>query len=293
MDVRERVNVIRFQTVIFALIPLMFVLSCSEQPPEPQAKSVDEMTPEEEKKALLERGIQYRTETYFERVRRGDLEAVKLFFAAGMDVNQLDETGSMTALGYASSPERTPMARLLLAKGANVNAKFNYGSSPLHSAAASNNVELVKELISRGAEVNASLDNGVTPLMGASMHGHVKVVEELLAHGSEVNAADEERQTALIHAALGSHTETVKILLAHRAEIDAADDEGRTALILKAGGNDTETVKILLANNANVELADERGRDAYYYAEKGDNQEIIDLLNEARKVQGTEPTQGD
>ena len=57
--------------------------------------------------------------------------------------------------------------------------------TPLHIAANCNKIEAVAALISHGADVNARDEWGKTPLMLASIEGHAKVVEALLDAGAD------------------------------------------------------------------------------------------------------------
>lgn len=106
-----------------------------------------------------------------------------------------------------SSPEhvtpeaRLKIARMLIAKGANVNfgADVGYfdGFTPLHGAAGSGHAGIAKLLMEHGAQVNAASPTGMfvgyTPLHGAAKGGHVIVVNLLLEHGAKVNAKTGEK----------------------------------------------------------------------------------------------------
>jgi ankyrin repeat protein len=59
------------------------------------------------------------------------------------------------------------MVRLLLDRGADVNARSNGGGTPLHDAAAAATPELVELLLARGADANALTKDGHTALMYA------------------------------------------------------------------------------------------------------------------------------
>ena len=62
---------------------------------------------------------------------------------------------------------------MLIAKGAEVNAKTESGWTPLHWAARNSAAEVAKLLIAKGAEVNAKSEGGRTPfaLGGAQLRG--------------------------------------------------------------------------------------------------------------------------
>ena len=59
------------------------------------------------------------------------------------------------------------IAELLIAKGADVNARGFFGSTTLHGAALDGHKEIAELLITKGADVNAKDDGGDTPLDGA------------------------------------------------------------------------------------------------------------------------------
>ena len=102
--------------------------------------------------------------------------AVKLLIDAGAEVNAPSrESMKVTPLASAAAAKQTEIARLLIARGANVNARAASGHIPLHEASANGNVELVKLLIEKGADVNAKTDDGKTPLDFAVEHQQPEV----------------------------------------------------------------------------------------------------------------------
>ena len=76
----------------------------------------------------------------------------------------------------------------LLAAGADVNAKYKDGFTPLHRAAREGQKELAELLIAKGADVNARDDIGRTPLYYAAVQGQKEIAELLIAKGANVNA---------------------------------------------------------------------------------------------------------
>lgn len=105
----------------------------------------------------------------------------------------------------------------LLAKGANVNAKDNYGDTALMEASAKGHREVVQVLLDKGADVNAKTYRGHTALMPASNEGHREVVQALLDKGADVNAKDNDGWTALIYASSKGHHEVAQVLLENGA----------------------------------------------------------------------------
>jgi ankyrin repeat protein len=76
------------------------------------------------------------------------------------------------------------IARLLLELGADVNARENDQSSPLHVAARHGRVEVVRVLLEHGANLGAENDDGKTALHVASENGRHKVMKLLSEHGA-------------------------------------------------------------------------------------------------------------
>jgi ankyrin repeat protein len=61
----------------------------------------------------------------------------------------------------------------------------------------------VQVLLAKGADVNARDNTGGTPLILAAFEGRTNAVQILLAHGADVNAKDNKGETALMAAKRG------------------------------------------------------------------------------------------
>lgn len=69
--------------------------------------------------------------------------------------------------------------------------------SPLHLAVNEGNIEKVKELLKEGADVNAKDDFGLTPLLRAvGKKENVKIVQELMKAGADLTATNSVGATA-------------------------------------------------------------------------------------------------
>ena len=98
--------------------------------------------------------------------RKGNIEVVRQQITAGTDVNT--KRAGMTPLHWSVNRGHKEIVGLLIAEGANVNMKNNFGSTPLHHAASKGYKEIVELLIMAGADVNGKMNNGITPLGSAS-----------------------------------------------------------------------------------------------------------------------------
>ncbi|MCP4397122.1 MAG: hypothetical protein GY801_07475, partial [bacterium] len=191
--------------------------------------------------------------------RRGEVGAIKVLLAYGADVNAKIMRGD-TALMWAVKADNAGIVNILLAHGADVNAKTNEGRTSLMWAIRRDNVKLVNILLAHGADVNAKMMTGDTALMWAVKPRNGGIVNLLLAHGADANAKDKGGRTALMWAVKPRNDNgTVNLLLAYGADVNAKDDEGMTALMWAIN---IGIVKVLLADGADVNAKDNEGMTA-------------------------------
>jgi ankyrin repeat protein len=71
--------------------------------------------------------------------------------------------------------KRTDLAKLLIEKGASINATGVNGITPLHCAAYMGNAEITELLLKKGADRTVKNSQGLTPLETAQKNNHPKV----------------------------------------------------------------------------------------------------------------------
>jgi ankyrin repeat protein len=113
----------------------------------------------------------------------GHKDVVELLLAKGADVNAKDRNGNMTPLHWGVWSYKKDVVELLLANGADVKARNNNGLTPLHMAAQRGLKDIAELLLAKGAEVTASNNNGETPLHMAAQRGRKDMAELLRQHG--------------------------------------------------------------------------------------------------------------
>ena len=79
--------------------------------------------------------------------------AVRAYLQMGLDLLRMCKTETMNAIDTADAVG-------LIDQGADVHAKDNYGSMPLHAACMEGHAEVVKALLEKGADVHAKTSNG-------------------------------------------------------------------------------------------------------------------------------------
>lgn len=252
---------------------------------------------------LLARGAKVNVQTgegtaLMEAVTSGHVEIMKLLIAAGADVKAVHRTGDPILVMAAaqrnySKPSVEPNAevvQLLLAHGADPNARAQYGRTALMLA---NTPSKVKLLVAKGAQVEAKDEDGKTALMRAASRGEPDVVSALLASGANVNAVDNKGLTALVYSlddenlAHGEESKTLparrmeaarRILLSKAVNVNAQNSDGETALMRAVRLENVEIIKTLLAKGANVNRSDVFGETAISIAYEKGNAEIEKLL---------------
>ncbi len=176
-------------------------------------------------------------------------EIIELLIATGADVNARDK-GGFTPLDNLI---RLDMAEgettgLLRKHGGMTGEKLKLGTTLLHIAAKEGKMETIELLIASGADVNAKDKNGETPLDYAISTDHTVIADLLRKHDGKTKrelkaagkptepvaeAAQPEPPTAktpLWKAAMFGEIEPAKQAIADGADVNAKDDRGLTPL---------------------------------------------------------------
>src|SRR6266542_2860082 len=199
----------------------------------------------------------------FEVIPKDAVAAVEALLAAGADAKVIDPEYSQTLLMRAARADhrsdpavRIRLLKLLLARGANIQAKDNDGKTVLLYAVQQymseaggflSHPEIVRMLLDEGADINARDKGGNTALMETVQvwHGSAEIPKLLVDKGADVNLANEEGQTALLLAAKEGRNDLVQLLLDKGAKLDAKDKGGNTALVYAVEAGQLATVGLL------------------------------------------------
>ena len=160
------------------------------------------------------------------------------------------------ALHYAAWTGSDEIAQLLLARGANVNFTNNKpGNTPLHVCTfddVGNRVEMASLLLAHGANPNARGGIGETPLHDCVMENRAEMASLLLAHGANPNARDDRGETPLHKAAytILRSSSLLDLLFAAGADLNATNDLRETPLSLAKSHRRDNVVEFLQAHGA-------------------------------------------
>jgi serine/threonine-protein phosphatase 6 regulatory ankyrin repeat subunit B len=142
----------------------------------------------------------------------GRFELVKLLLENGadIDINATNNEGD-TALLKAITNGHLEIVKLLLDNKALINFESKHIKKPLIAASGKGCLKTVKLLIEKGAEINAKETFG-TALLFASLNGHFEIVKYLLDSGADANVKSCNNESALRIATRNNHSEIVKLL---------------------------------------------------------------------------------
>ncbi len=154
-----------------------------------------------------------------------DVPMVRLLIKNGANVNvgNSNWTPLMTAawaMGSArgrSKKDVVAILKLLLAKGAIVNARDRVGQTALSLAAAVGDVAMLRVLLRAGAYIHTRDKKGNGALMGAVQHHNSDTVKFLLEQGINANARNKAGKTILAYAEECEADEIVQLLVQYGA----------------------------------------------------------------------------
>ena len=119
-----------------------------------------------------------------------------------------------TALHFAAYFGKAEIARILIEAGAAVGAVANNETrvQPLHSAAAGRHLEACRLLLAAGADVNARQAGGFTPLHAAAQNGDPELVELFLSARADPAATTDAGATPAATAEAAGHVDVSRRL---------------------------------------------------------------------------------
>ena len=196
---------------------------------------------------------------------------VRIFQMLGPNSRDCPPTG-VNLMHIASRYNLIALLRLILEQSdqAGINARDDYGRTPLMYAAERGHDAIVLLLLENGADVNARDWIGQSyqrhyARRYAQAHAHgdllVSAVESgcraaekfLLEKKDEVRAQTPTGPQPLHWAALRGHSETVSLLLKHGADVEAKDESGCTPLAWAIESRAESRVKMLLEMDVELE----------------------------------------
>lgn len=201
-----------------------------------------------------------------------------------------DEKGN-TLLHNAVGMKPMPDLLEYLVKHIAVDAKNNAGNTALIQALdfdyfPDERDSVVQVLLAQGADVNARGQYARTPITTAVRNRKLKTatIKRLLEAGADVSLSDEHGIQA-VHFSAASNFEYLKLLAEHKADLNAiSHDSHETPLIAGTRYNRKNTVRYLLERGVDVNIKSKTGKTALNYAQEEDFSDIVALLIEHKAI---------
>jgi cytohesin len=153
------------------------------------------------------------------------------------------------------------------------------GWHPLHVAAMSGSIDLIQRLVQQfDCDLRVKSMNSWTPLHYAAAYNQVAAIEALCALGCEVAVADAVGSTPMHVAAGEGHLEAVRALAALGCSPQVVDRDGCTPLYCAAAWNRIEAVRLLERLHCPSSLRSLEGRTPTHVAAEQGWVELIDVL---------------
>ena len=186
---------------------------------------------------------------------QGDLEQVAAALNQGVAIDWRNlNAASTTPLHIAAQQGHEAVVRLLLGRGASIDATDQEHRTALHTAAQQGHEAVARLLLGHGASIDATDHESRTPLHTAAQQGHEAMVRLLLDRGASIAALDTNNWTPLHSAAQQGHEAVARLLLDQGALIDATDKDADTPLHIAAWYGHKLVVRLLLERGADTTI---------------------------------------
>lgn len=210
-------------------------------------------------------------------------EITKLLIDSGADLNLQDSEGD-TPLGLACYLGNSKLVKILLQEAdCKIDLASDYGSTPLHRAAARNeSSEITELLVTSGADINQVGRSDVgSPLQAACRNAKAgnEIIEYLLDHGANLHAQVGTLGFAISTAALSGTPEIIRLLLQRGATVNVADAMSRTPIHISCVGGSLNFQEIYKAGgNHNLRAKDRLERTVFHWAAQHGSPDILEDL---------------
>jgi ankyrin repeat protein len=210
-------------------------------------------------------------------------------------VNRTHEAG-LTPLHYAVLTGSETMTKFLLQEGANVNARSQYGETPLHLALKQNvfgpewqsghedswnaphfRIDYAMDLI----DLNTDNEEDYDKTQEWVELQHLNVFVTLLDNADTDLTCKDVFGTGLLHSVryrTGSSVTVLERLLAKGIPVDLRNSKGQTALHLACLEHDLGAIECLVRHGANLAATDDGGLNALHYAARGADASCMQLV---------------
>lgn len=221
-------------------------------------------------------------------------KAGEYLISKGADVNlQIDYEEHKSILMLACEKRCSTLVKILIEKGANINAKDNAGNTAFFYGLRSGSKSIIDAFLSSdSANHSSSITNGIKPLEFVvdiipkgpeSSQLYLNVLRFLLDKGADPNISKSPTWTPLLIASQSGYAKAVELLLLKGATVNCRTEYGKTPLMFAAccGKEAQRMVALLLQHKADINATAQDGRTALYEATECTDTGVVKLLLKA------------
>jgi ankyrin repeat protein len=212
-------------------------------------------------------------------VSEGDLEKVgSLLKENPLLVNKEDSNGR-TPIFTAVARRNLEMVKFLIDNGALVRVGDSNLRAPIHFAGFNNDTNMMELLLEKGAVIDTRAIGAATPLIHSSLLNSHEMSRFLIEHGADINIQCNSLTTPLYFASLNNNLGYLDYLLDAGADVDTPDFLNRTPLYAAVRDGYKEIVKTLMDNGADFRIRDTHlNRSLLHLASIQGHREIAEIL---------------
>ncbi|KAJ3206961.1 Palmitoyltransferase zdhhc13 [Dinochytrium kinnereticum] len=222
----------------------------------------------------------------FEASQKGLLPRVKQLIDVGNVSASARDNENCTALHWAALNNHVVIARLLIERGAEVDAVGgDLMGTALQWASRSGHVQMATFLCQRGANPLLKDNQGYNSLHIAAQAGQAMMILYFDAMGVSLDSLDSMKRSALMWTAYkGNSFESMDALIKRKADLDLTDPAGYTALYWAIISNHLNFAKKLIQAGASIDVKDSEGKSPFDCAkERGYANGFAAIVQECRK----------
>ncbi|XP_051931980.1 protein phosphatase 1 regulatory inhibitor subunit 16B isoform X2 [Hippocampus zosterae] len=204
---------------------------------------------------------------------RNDPDEVRYLLKNNVSPDLCNEDG-LTALHQCCIDNYEEMVKILLDRGAGVNAQDNELWTPLHAAATCGHAGLVKILIAHGADLLAVNSDGNMPYDLCEDDPTLDIIETAMANRGITQEMINETRASTERRMLGDIQELVRL----GDEVNHQDSQGATLLHIAAANGYMQASELLLEGGARMDLRDSDGWQPLHAAACWGQMHVAELL---------------
>lgn len=204
---------------------------------------------------------------------RNDPDEVRHLLRNNVSPDLCNEDG-LTALHQCCIDNYEEMVKILLERGACVNAQDNELWTPLHAAATCGHAGLVKILIAHGADLLAVNSDGNMPYDLCEDDPTLDIIETAMANRGITQEMINETRASTERKMLGD----IQELLRQGEEVNQQDSQGATLLHVAAANGYVQAAELLLEGGARMDLRDSDGWQPLHAAACWGQMHVAELL---------------